>query len=174
MTELTTWTFAPKDEFNKASTTILYSFSASEYWITVLTNTARPSISLYYSQFIDAMTVLKQFEFVATDTIANSGVVDPTKFYLAEFADRYDYDLMELVDPTADGNVDFSAWCNAIAQLIAFEEIAKANYFYYNFSLEDLEEDGVTLTMSEDAFAACDYDEDGECENHEWPAYLAL
>jgi len=173
MTELTTWTFAVK-EFGYASPTILYSFSASEYWITVLTNTARPSISLYYSQFIDAMTVLKQFEFVATDTIANSGVVDPTKFYLAEYADRYDYDLMELVDPTEEGNVDFSAWCNAIAQLIAFEEIAYDNYLYYNFSLEDLEEDGVTLTMSEDAFAACDYDEDGECENHEWPAYLAL
>ena len=103
-----------------------------------------------YSHFLEISLIIKQFEFVATDTIANDGVVVAARLALQKFANRYDYTLMEAIEPTAEDNVNFAAWTDALFFEKFFVDVA---YEYSNlspsgFTFEDLSGDSVLLKMS--------------------------
>jgi len=69
------------------------------------------------------MIYVKQFEYVASDPIANNGIVDASNLATQVFAENYDYALMEAVDPSADDNVDFVMWVTSISKTMAMRNM---------------------------------------------------
>lgn len=109
------------DEDKLLPTSVLQFYSDSPEWAYVID----PSdyAQLDYEEFEQAMIYVKQFEYVASDTIANNGIVDASNLATQVFAENYDYALMEAVDPSADDNVDFLMWVTSISKTMGMRNM---------------------------------------------------
>lgn len=139
----------------------LTSYSASPAWSYAID--PEDYGSLDWGMFEDAMIIVKQFEYVASDTIANSGIVDASLLATQVFAENYDYALMEAVNPSAEDNVDFEMWVTSIAETITLnaaitDEYSEVRAFNQTESIFDTDEQ----------FYQCDIDKDELCSPEEW------
>jgi len=121
----------------------LTSYSASPAWYYAIDPENYGSLD--WGMFEDAMIIVKQFEYVASDTIANSGIVDASLLATQVFAENYDYALMEAVNPSAEDNVDFEMWLTSIAETIYLnaaitDEYSEVRAFNQTESIFDTDE----------------------------------
>jgi len=126
-------------------------YSASTSWAFIAANTqfeGEPYMG--YSHFLETILIIKQFENIATDTIANGGVVDAADLAAQKYANRYDYTLMEAIDPSAEDNVDFAAWAEALylEKYFDYHVYEDSNLSRRGFTFEDLDDEDVNFEMS--------------------------
>jgi hypothetical protein len=151
MTEYNLFSYNLVDGVMSAEAFAFYSTTSAWEFISSHEQFLEAPLPMTYSHFLETSLIIKQFEFVATDTIANGGVVDSAaELALQKFANRYDYTLMEAIAPQAEDNVSFDEWVKAlyIEKYFAYFAYEESNLSPSGFTFEDLSGDSVRLSMS--------------------------